>query len=278
MIRKGKQAYPTPEQLLERYDELGIERAVVMTGVNPECVLQPQSNEESIEIYKRWPERFIPFCNVDPRAINNSFNAPLGELIGYYKEQGCKGVGEVTINLPFNHPMVENLFKYCQELQMPLTFHVATTIGGTYGLYDKPGLPLLEGALRKFPGLIFLAHSQPFWAEIGSLDTIGSRDGYPSGPVKEEGAVPKLMRKYPNLHGDLSAGSGYNAINRDLEFGCRFLEEFQDRLYFGTDICAPDTNTPLVGLLKNLVATDKISKECFKKISRGNAKKLFGIK
>lgn len=274
--RRGKQAYATPEQLIERYDKLGIETAVLLPGVNPECAYVPQSNEEVIEISQMWPGRFVPFCNVDPRAVRNSPDAPLNELLSFYKDKGCKGVGEVCANLPFDHPMVENLFKHCQDLQMPLTFHIAPKIGGHYGLYDEPGLPLLEKALVKFPGLIFLGHSQPFWAEIAVLDAPNSRSGYPKGPVKE-GALPRLMRKYPNLHGDLSAGSGYNAISRDPEYGPEFLTEFQDRLYFGTDICAPDTPTPLVDILILWRDEGRISKECFEKISRKNAARLLGL-
>ena len=277
MPRNGKQAYATPEQLIERYDALDIESAVLLPGVNPECSYVPQSNEEVIEISQKWPGRFIPFCNIDPRAMRNSPDAPLNEMIAFYKEKGCKGVGEVCANLPFDHPLVQNLFKHCEALQMPLTFHIAHKIGGVYGLYDEPGLPLLEGALSRFPGLIFLGHSQAFWSEIAPLETIESREGYPKGPVGEGGAVPRLMRKYPNLHGDLSAGSGFNAVSRDVDFGCRFLEEFQDRLYFGTDICAPDTPTPLVDFLKDLRDKEKISEECFEKISRGNAVKLLGL-
>ena len=42
---------------------------------------------------------------------------------------------------------------------------------------------------------------------------------YPDGPVAPGGAIDTLMDKYPNLHGDLSAGSGAGAISRDPEFG-----------------------------------------------------------
>jgi len=60
---------------------------------------------------------------------------------------------------------------------------------------------------------------------------------YPKGPVKSPMRVPYLLKKYSNLYGDLSAGSGFNAISRDPECGYKFLEEFQDKLLFGTDIC-----------------------------------------
>ena len=275
--RDGKQAYATPEQLLKRYDEIGVEKAVLLPGTNPECTYGLQSNEEALEIAEEYPDRFIPFCNVDPRAMTNSPDAPLGEMLRYYKDMGCKGIGEVCANLPFLHPLVQNLFKHVEEVGFPLIFHIAPQIGGVYGLYDDPGLPQLERCLQMFPKLRFLGHSQPFWAEIGKLETPADRYEYPKYPIKEEGVVPKLMRRYPNLYGDLSAYSGYNALARDPDYAVRFLDEFQDRLLFGTDICAPDTPTPLVDFLLDLRESGKISEEIFWKIARQNAVKLLGL-
>jgi hypothetical protein len=82
------------------------------------------------------------------------------------------------------------------------------------------------------------------------------------------------MRKYPNLCGDLSAGSGYNAISRDPAFGYRFLEEFQDRLFFGTDICAPTNQTPIVEFLRDAAETGRISRQAHEKIAWQNAARL----
>ena len=275
--RNGRQAYASPEYLVERYDGLGVECAVILPRVSPECAFTLQSSEEALGICRRHPGRLVPFCNVDPRQMTNTPDAPLDELLSYYKEAGCKGVGEVVCNLPFDDPFVENLFRCCEKVGLPLTFHIAPKIGGFYGLYDDPGLPLLEKALRKFPGLTFLGHSQPFWAEIGPLDGPEARNGYPEGAVTSEGRVVELMRKYPNLHGDLSANSGFNAVSRDEEFGVRFLKEFQDRLYFGTDICAPDTPTPLVDYLLGLRDAGKLSQDAFDKIARLNAVRLLGL-
>ena len=276
-LRHGKQAYIAPQQLIERYDKLGIERGVLLPGANPECSVQNQSNEEVLEIAELYPDRFIPFCNIDPRAVTNSADAPLDELLNYYREMGCKGVGEVAANLPFLHPMVQNLFRHVQKVGLPLTFHIAPQIGGVYGLYDDPGLPQLERCLQLFPKLKFLGHSQPFWAEIGRLETPADRYGYPKYPVKEEGVVPKLMRRYQNLYGDLSAHSGYNALTRDPEYAVQFLTEFQDRLLFGTDIVTPDTEAPLVDFLLKMLNEGQISEKVFRKISRENALKILGL-
>jgi predicted TIM-barrel fold metal-dependent hydrolase len=274
--RWGNPAYATPEQLIERYDKLGIEKAVVLPGCSPECAYAPQSNEEVLKVAEETG-RFIPFCNIDPRALTNSWQAPLGDILRYYKDKGCKGIGEVTANLPFLNPLVQNLFKHVEETELPLTFHIAGRIGGMYGLYDDPGLPQLEECLKRFPKLKFFGHSQTFWAEMGTLRAEADRIGYPKYPIDEEGRIPQLMRKYENLYGDLSAGSGCNALARDRKNAVKFLNEFQDRLMFGTDICAPETPTPLVDLLLDLRDSGEISETVFKKVARENAVRILSL-
>ena len=160
---------------------------------------------------------------------------------------------------------------------MPLTFHIAGRIGNTYGLFDNPGLPQLAACLERFPRLRFLGHSQAFWSEIAALGPGDDRCGYPAGPIRAEGAVPRLMRRCPNLYGDLSAGSGYNALARDPEHAVRFLNEFQDRLLYGTDICAPKPPPPLAELLLKLRADGRISEAVFRKVARENAIALLGL-
>ena len=130
-----------------------------------------------------------------------------------------------------------------------------------------------------FPNLIFIGHSQKFWAEISGDCTEEVRAGYPRGKVAEGGRVVELMRKYPNLHVDLSANSGYNAMVRDEEFAYRFLEEFSDRIYYGTDICAANgMQEPLIQLsawLDQAAENGRISYETYKKVCRDNALRLF---
>lgn len=274
--RNGKQAYATPKQLIEIYDRIGVERAVVLPGLSPECSYVPQSNEEVLELAE-GNSRFIPFCNIDPRAMTNSADAPLGDLMRHYRQKGCKGIGEVCANMPFSDPLVQNLFRHAEEVGLPITFHIAPAIGGNYGLYDEPGLPQLERTLLQFPDLIFLGHSQAFWAEMTPLADEHDRKGYPKGRIDEEGVIPKLMRKCPNLYGDLSANSGCNALARDTDYAVTFLNEFQDRLLFGTDICAPDTPTPLVALLIEMRDSQQISETVFGKVAKQNAMTLLAL-
>ena len=274
--RNGRPWFSTPQQLLERYDAIGVERGVLLPLVSPEVYL-PQSNDDVLEMAEDFGDRLIPFCNVDPRALTNSAGAPLGDLLRYYRDRGCRGVGEVMPNLPFLDPLVQNLFGHVEDAGLPLTFDISTRIGGTYGLYDDPGLPQLERCLQRFPRLTIVGHGAAFWAEIARLDSPAHRGGYPIGPVQEEGAVIRLMRAYPNLLGDLSARSGFNALARDPEHAVRFLDGFQDRLLFGLDICPPDTPTPLVDFLCALRDTEAISESVFRKVARENATRLLGL-
>jgi predicted TIM-barrel fold metal-dependent hydrolase len=237
----------------------------------------PQSNEEIIEICRRYPDRFVPFCNIDPRGIHNASDTDFGVWLNWYKDHGCKGVGEFMPNLPFMHPLVLNFFKQVEAVGFPLTFDISDRIGGTYGLYDDPGLPQLENCLRRFPKLKIFGHGPAFWSEIGQLETPADRGGYPKYPIREEGVVPKLFRRYENMWGDLSAGSGYNALARDPEYAAKFLMEFQDRLCYGTDICYHSQEFGLPAFLIKLRDEKKITGKAFLKIARENAVRALGL-
>lgn len=264
--------FTTPDELRAMYDKMGIEFGVQLPTVNPEFGHHMITNEESYRMVQQFPETYVWFCNIDPRWGINGAKTDFRYFIEKYRAMGAKGVGEVCANLYFDDPRVESLFAACETEGMPLTFHIGDE-GYDYGLIDELGLPRLERALQKFPKLQFLGHSQKFWAEIGPC-TAEERGGYPTGKVQPGGRVVELMRKYPSLCGDLSAGSGENAIMRDPEFGYAFLEEFQDRLYYGTDTCDPRNEWHLHEFLDDAVTNGKISQAAYEKICRGNALRL----
>jgi len=277
--RLGGTTFATPEELRAMLEPHGVRKAVLLPLVSPEAREMLVTVEESLAVVEKHPDFFVPFMNIDPRQLSNSADAELSHLMKYYMERGCKGIGEMTANLPFDDPLMENLFKHAQACKLPITFHISPRQGFSYGIVDHLGLPLLEGALQKFPELTFLGHSQPFWAEISGDLKEEERNGYPQGKVAPGGAVVRLMRKYPNLHGDLSAGSGLNAITRDPEFGYGFLTEFQDRLLFGTDICSPhdEHHQKLIDFLNDGVENGHIAREVYEKITWKNATQLLGL-
>jgi len=276
LTRPNGSHYPTPARTIEMMDAHRIDKAAVMTTLSPEWRYTMGTPEETLEICAMYPDRLIPFCNFDPRYLTNSPSANFRPLLGAYKELGCKGVGEYIPNLPFDDPLNLNFFGQVEEAGLPLTFHVGPQAGGCYGCIDELGLPRLETVLRTFPDLVLLAHSQLFWAEISADVTDAQRGGYPRGPVTP-GRVVELLRAYPNLYGDLSAGSGLNAISRDPEFGYQFLEEFQDRLCFGTDLANDPQELPIVSYFRTLPAEKLLSPEAFDKITWRNANRVLSL-
>ena len=276
LSRPNGSRYPTPGELVATLDEKGIDRAVILATVSPEFRYALVTPEQTLEYANEYPDRLIPFCSVDPRYLTNDESADFVPMLEFYRKAGFRGIGEFIPNIPVDHPMNMNVFRAAESVGLPLTFHLAPALGGFYGCYDELGLPRLEEVLKTVPDLAFLAHSQVFWAEISSDVTEEGRSGYPTGRVTP-GRVVELMRRYPRLYGDLSAGSGYNAISRDREFGASFLEEFSDRLLFGTDIANLNQKTPIVGYLDELLANGSISKETYEMVTWKNAVRILRL-
>jgi predicted TIM-barrel fold metal-dependent hydrolase len=273
----------TWEGTITRLSEEGIDKAVFLPefpspeGINAPWFFCPQPDLiGQLKKAAEYPDHIIIFGNLDPRMNGNHSRADFRWILERFIELGCVGIGEVTPNMEFDDPRVINMFRQCGQYDLPVTIHAIGTGEGHYGLYDDPGSPRLERLLQACPDTIILGHGQGFWAEIGAGITPEGKSSYPKGPVTAEGSLPRLLRTYPNLYGDISAGSGYNALTRDPEFGLRFIEEFQDRLLFGTDVCFGELEgrMPHLGFLRRLLMEGKISRAIFDKMTSGNLLRL----
>ena len=265
------------EEIREIYKKKNIEKGFLLPLISPEFRFCVQTNEEMEYIANNNKDLFYWFCNIDPRMGENNAKTDFSYFLEHYKKRGAIGVGEVTANLYADNPLMENLFYHCGECDMPVTIHISPAIGYQYGIVDDLGLPRLEKMLKKYPKLKILGHSQCFWNEIGDNVDAENRMGYVSGKVNE-GRIAYLMREYPNLYCDLSAGSGFNAISRDPDYAYRFIEEFSDRLMYGTDACSSTWDKPLDEWLDMSYEKGFISYDNYKKICRENAIKLFNLK
>jgi predicted TIM-barrel fold metal-dependent hydrolase len=279
----------TWEQGIARFVEQGVDKVVMLGGSGvgtPECTFNAHflyypgmSLREEVLKAKEYPDRIIPFGCMDVRWMGNRPDADFSPLLDWFQEQGCRGIGEVTSNVPIDDPRTVNMFRQCGQRGLPVLIHNVGYLHGTYGLQDYPGAPGLERLLREAPQTIIIGHGQGFWAEIGAGLTMEEKMRYPQGPLKGEGALPRLLRTYPNLYGDISAGSGHNALTRDPEYGIAFLNEFQDRLLFGTDesFGRPELRMPHQAFLGGLLEEGKISQEVYDKITHRNALRVLGM-
>lgn len=266
----------TADERMEFDKIYGVDKGVLLPiADSPNISSMPGvlGSEDAYHICEMYPEHYVWFCNVKPDGTKATY-----DKLKRYKEMGAKGVGEFAELKRFDDPVMEHMFSCCEELELPILFHMSPN-GINYGVIDEAGLPLLEEALKKYPKLNFIGHSQPFWFEISKYSdklTAEERNIYPSGKVMP-GRVPYLLEKYPNLYADLSADSGGNALLRDEEYALEFLNKFQDKLMFGSDIANSTFIYPLAFYLDSLLHQDKISDEIYIKICRGNAEKLLKI-
>lgn len=262
-------------------DRMGIDKAVILPVCNPEVTAELQGIDEILSICKGYPGRFIPFCNVDPRLTGSYFYradaAHFEFILNQYKELGCKGLGEIAAKLCWDDPALLCLFEACQRVGYPVTFHTTTADSNDYGLIDEMGLLLFEKVLQKFPDLVFFAHSQGFWTEISGDVKKEDKWGYPKGPIKPGGAVPRLLRKYPQLYGDLSANSGLNALKRDPQYAWEFIDEFQDRLLLGLDYCSVNNDRQHIQWLQDARDQGHITVEACEKIMWKNVNRVLHL-
>lgn len=268
----GKLNLANPEKMIAHMEELGIGKAVLMSGGEKKALLG--KNKSSRKICEKYPEHFAWMCNLDEVSSETVYDRLLE-----YKKQGAVGVGEFAINKRLDEPFLQAVFAAAEKLDMPVTIHMSPEVGYSYGVVDEPRLPLLEETLKKYPNLKILGHSQTFWIEMSgdAPDDKEGRNSWGNGPIVAGGRVPELFAKYENLYGDLSANSAGQAIMRDPEFGLHFLETYADRLFFATDMVNADMVFPLGAWLDEQVEKGTLSRDAYEKICWGNAQRVFGL-
>lgn len=254
-----------PEVLLNWMDAHEISQAVVLPLVSPESSSYLLTTEFVLEATKPHRDRLIPFCCVDPRTSFGGGKRGMVEMLKRYVDAGAKGFGEHKPGVPIDDLRSMTLYAACAELKLPVLFHLDNQRN-----MDTPGLPGLQKVLQEFPELPFIGHGPGWWASISGDATPADLDGYPDGSVKPNGAIDVLMERYPNLYGDLSAGSGAGAFRRDMVFAREFVLRRADRLLFGSDFLAPGQEVPQFHVIRQLNLPPEIQANVF----RDNARRL----
>lgn len=190
-----------------------------------------------VEGVQRYPDRFIPFYAPHPKQEN-----ALDRLKAAVEIHGIRGVGEWKFRVTLDDPDGIKIWRWAGERGMPVIIHM-----------DAPRLPPsnpdawidawyggtadhLERALQQAPDTVVLGHGPGFWRYVtGKEQEIAAC--YLNGPddFAEGGRLLDLLETYPNLHLDLSAGSGLRALKCFPDGGKAFLTTYQDRALFARD-------------------------------------------
>ena len=234
-------------RIVENMDAAGIDKAWLISWEAPEQEISPNYYEvnnptgigiqfaDVIDLCERYPDRFIPGTTVDPRDPHA--HAKIKAAVDIH---GVRVFGEFKLRMRYDDPDCLRLFQYVGELGLPVIFHLDVT----FPRHEVPeerqwwyggSLENMEPALKLCPDTQFIGHAPGFWREI-SGDADDETETYPrEKPVTPGGLILQYLDKYPNLNCDLSAGSAFTAMTRDLDFTRRFMIDYQDRLLFGRD-------------------------------------------
>jgi hypothetical protein len=254
--------------LLEWMDLNRVEQAVVLPLISPEAWFYPITTEWVLKETKPFRDRLLPFCVVDPRTAVMAAGDQYTDILKRYRDAGAVGFGEHKWGGAIDDERNIALMKACAAAGFPVLFHVDNDRN-----WDRPGLPGLEKLLQEVPDVKLIGHGPGWWASISAEVNQGDLHGYPKTPIVPGGALDRLLSKYPNLFGDLSAGSGHNAIRRDLGFGREFLIRHADRMMFGTDYLADKQVVEQFALFETLDLPGEVETKIF----RSNAEKLLGL-
>lgn len=218
-----------------------------------------------ISYAERAPGKFVLGYAPDPRRPE-----AIDKLQAAMEIYGARVCGELKFRMMYDNPDALRLYRFCGEKHVPVTVHIDYEFD-TGIKYPRPswwyggGIDSFERAIQACPETVFLGHAPGFWSHI-SGDGKPEKERYPQGKVVPGGKLVRMLRQYPNLHCDLSAGSGLAALTRDLEFTKDFLLEFQNRILYARDCFDNEHQEFLNGL--------DLPKETLAKIYSGNALKM----
>jgi len=222
------------DALLKHQRTMGIARSVLLPAasvVTTPSTHQGKSNGLAALAYgnpacrkiaEKYPDEFVYFVNEVP-----DLDGARAEMEKYLK-LGAIGIGEQKFAVECDSPAIQMVADLAKEYNVPVLLHFQHK---TYNL----GYERFHKILEKYPTVNFIGHAQTFWGNIDKNHV--QEELYPKGPVTPGGLTDRYLTDYPNMFGDLSAGSGLNAFTRDEEHGAAFLLRHHTKLLYGSD-CA----------------------------------------
>ena len=245
--------------LLANMDACGIERSVLLnwdvTGLEVACRAEEASVNPAwarpeggahalplwdvVEVASRHPDRF--YVGYSPHPLDPYAVEHLDAALRMYDVRVC---GELKAAVGMDDPRCLNLLRFCGEKNLPVLFHMElpyrpTGDGGE--MKYQPGwysgdADTVGRAIAACPETTFIGHGPGFWRHVSGNEATMR---WPEGPVTPGGRTLQMFDDYPNLYGDLSAGSGLNALTRDTKFARRFVMKYH------SNSSSAATTTPL---------------------------------
>lgn len=209
----------TAEQMLAHQMHYQIKTTVLLPGAGW-LLAVVGGNRDCTAFLAQHSEGFVTFACSDP-AESRTVDVLRGNI-----QRGAIGIGEMKFHVAVDSPEMHRVYKLAEEMGVPVLIHFE------HEMYNS-GIERFEKVLKAYPKVRFIGHAQTWWGNISA--DLNPLEMYPKGPVKKGGLTDRLLSDYSNLYGDLSAGSGLNAITRDSDFARGFVERHTKKLVWGSD-------------------------------------------
>lgn len=225
------------ELLLEHQRAMGITTTILLPagrpvknpatheGVSNGLAARAFGNEECYRLCRAHPKEFRFAANEVPTLDGAT------QEIEKYLKLGAVMIAELKFGVECDSPAMQKIYLLAQDYDVPVLMH------WQHQKYNH-GFERFYRMLEKYPRVNFIGHAQTWWANVDK----NHRDQavlYPKGLVTPGGLTEKYLADYPNMYGDLSAGSGLNALTRDESFTPGFFARHQDKLLYGSDCDDP---------------------------------------
>lgn len=192
----------------------------------------------------------------------------VGEIEKYLK-LGAVMIGESKFGVECDAPEMHKIYELARAYKVPVLMH------WQFKMYNY-GFERFHKILEKYPDVNFIGHAQTWWANIDK-DHKDQAVLYPKTKITPGGLTDRYLRDYPNIFGDVSAGSGLNSLVRDEDHTRAFLARHQDKLLYGSDCNDLIGRGPGCQGAQTIAAIRRLSpsKAIERKILFGNSQKLF---
>jgi predicted TIM-barrel fold metal-dependent hydrolase len=207
--------------MLKHQETMGITKTILLpAGKWYDLEAGATGNERVWEIVRRYPDKYICFANEVPSEPEAR------EVIEKYLKMGARGIGEEKFFIDCTGKEMSLLCDIAQAYHVPILMHFQHE---RYNVnFDQ-----FYRTLERYPKVNFIGHAQTWWSNIDLKEEQPVL--YPKWKVTAGGWTDRYLRDYPNMYGDMSAGSGLNAMKRDEDHAREFLKRHQDKLLFGSD-------------------------------------------
>lgn len=258
-------SYRTDEQLLAHQRAMGIAKTILLpAGALYHLEANATGNQACYDFALNHAGEYVFFAN-EVAGLPGA-----RKEISKWLKRGGLGIGEQKFQVDCDSPAIEEIAQIAQDFGVPVLLHFQ------HNKYNKH-IERFHKILEKFPRVKFIGHAQTWWANIDK--NCDQKSMYPTGKIAPGGITDRLLSDYPNMYGDLSAGSGLNALNRDPDFTRDFLTRHQDKLLYGSDCDDVIGRGPSCSGSQTIETVRRLapSKAIERKLLYENAKKMFPL-